>query len=618
MDPDERLAHNQATGNEKSDPIIISSSSESENDLIKGAEACDDELNSDAVPEFLKRLDTFTVNHKNGGRSSVRKRCQMTEHSLYKRQHQWRRKKTERKVPQRQRIKNLESESENGEDVDDDSEISDRNPPLDVDIIENDFGTVKELIKEDSNSIYELGYRKRTALHLAALEGFTPLMYACKSGNPQCVKTLLENGASVNFSDSHGTSSLHLAAMSGDTECVQLLLNLKPKPEQVFFVRDLPRKGRNKLEKKRTVKVSKEDCLSPGNAAIKRRGREESLTMDVKTRRIQFENGGGSTQYQQTIQEGATSEKDVGLCHCSDVERVSPPIPAPLLESVSSIDSAIKIVFDVETTGLATDYADIVQLSAVHGSDEFNIYIIPGQQIDPIASHVNQLTMVGGELLHKGIPVFAEEPEEAFQKFLAWLNAKREKVVLFAHNAKRFDSKLIIYALKKYDLLSSFQECVLGFIDTLTLFKKALPDRKKYSQEKLVADLLGMSYAAHNSLEDVKALQRLVSSQVFDRNQLIESSFSTEFAVQYTEYCERKKFNLYTLQPLIESEVVSKGMVQKMAGSGVSLNHLQHSFEMGGKDGLISILSDQVNGKARVTKNKRIISQLINYFTCNN
>ena len=56
--------------------------------------------------------------------------------------------------------------------------------------------------------------------------------------------------------DSHGTSSLHLAAMSGDTECVQLLLNLKPKPEQVFFVRDLPRKGRNKLEKKRTVKVS--------------------------------------------------------------------------------------------------------------------------------------------------------------------------------------------------------------------------------------------------------------------------------------------------------------------------------------------------------------------------
>ena len=92
-----------------------------------------------------------------------------------------------------------------------------------------------------------------------------------------------------NFSpsqDSHGTSSLHLAAMSGDTECVQLLLNfghkvdcidrygwppllyanfkahescvlalMKPKPEQVFILGDLLRKARNKLEKERAVKV---------------------------------------------------------------------------------------------------------------------------------------------------------------------------------------------------------------------------------------------------------------------------------------------------------------------------------------------------------------------------
>lgn len=97
-----------------------------------------------------------------------------------------------------------------------------------------------------------------------------------------------------------------------------------------------------------------------------------------------------------------------------------------------------------------------------------------------------------------------------------------------------------------------------------------------------------------------------------------KASFSTEFAVQYTEYCERKKFNLFTLEPLIESKVVRKRMAEKMADSGISLDHLQHSFKMGGTDGLISILSDRVNGKARVTKNKRIISQLINYFTCNN
>ena len=52
--------------------------------------------------------------------------------------------------------------------------------------------------------------------------------------------------------------------------------------------------------------------------------------------------------------------------------------------------------------------------------------------------------------------------------------------------------------------------CV-GFVDTLILFKEILPQREKYSQESLVSDLLGISYSAHDSLEDVRALQRLVS-----------------------------------------------------------------------------------------------------------
>ena len=164
MDPEERLVDNQAAGNEKSDPLIISSSSESENDLTNEAEAiseleeddddrdcvdddeksCDDELNSDAVSEILE-LDTSTVNPRNGGGSSVSRRCQMTEHSQYKRRRQWWRKKTETKVPWWRRIKNLESESEDSEDGDDDSEIGRRHPSPHVAIMENDFGLVKEL-----------------------------------------------------------------------------------------------------------------------------------------------------------------------------------------------------------------------------------------------------------------------------------------------------------------------------------------------------------------------------------------------------------------------------------------------------------------------------------------
>ena len=304
MDVEERLAHNQAAGNEKSDPIIISSSSESENEQIKGAEAmhmseleeddndrdciddneqsCDDELNSDAVSEILKLLDTYKVNFKNGGGSSATRSCQMmghsqykrrdqwwktktetkvpqwrqiknlesesedsedgndnkeighryppphvaiiendfglvnelTGHSQYKRWHQWRRKKTETKDSQWQGIKNLESESEDSDqDGDEDSEMGQRHPPLHVAMIENDVRTVKELIKEDSDCIYELGYRKRTALHLAALEGRVDL-----------VKLLLNHGADRTALDCYHLPAIAYAA-DGHPDCLKLLLD---------------------------------------------------------------------------------------------------------------------------------------------------------------------------------------------------------------------------------------------------------------------------------------------------------------------------------------------------------------------------------------------------------
>ena len=79
--------------------------------------------------------------------------------------------------------------------------------------------------------------------------------------------------------------------------------------------------------------------------------------------------------------------------------------------------------------------------------------------------------------------------KDALQKFVNWLKAKNKKVVLFAHNANEFHSKRIIYTLMRYcNLLNPFTECVAGFVDTLSLFKNILPERKTYSQESLVTD----------------------------------------------------------------------------------------------------------------------------------
>ena len=94
------------------------------------------------------------------------------------------------------------------------------------------------------------------------------------------------------------------------------------------------------------------------------------------------------------------------------------------------------------------------------------------------------------------------------QEFCGVVKDKRDasSAVCSRNNAKSFDCKRIIYSLQKCDLLSSFQSCVVGFVDTLILFKAILPQREKYSKESLVSDLFGISYSAHDSLEDVRAL----------------------------------------------------------------------------------------------------------------
>ena len=47
------------------------------------------------------------------------------------------------------------------------------------------------------------------------------------------------------------------------------------------------------------------------------------------------------------------------------------------------------------------------------------------------------------------------------------------------------------------------------------------------------------------------------------------------------KYCLNKGINLSRLQPLITSKVTSKGMGDKIAGSGLMLNHLKLSFISG-------------------------------------
>lgn len=73
------------------------------------------------------------------------------------------------------------------------------------------------------------------------------------SGDTQCVTLLLNSGHKVDCVDRYGWPPLLYANFKAHESCVLALM--KPKPEQVFVLGELLRRARSELEKKRTVKV---------------------------------------------------------------------------------------------------------------------------------------------------------------------------------------------------------------------------------------------------------------------------------------------------------------------------------------------------------------------------
>ena len=79
-----------------------------------------------------------------------------------------------------------------------------------------------------------------------------------------------------------------------------------------------------------------------------------------------------------------------------------------------------------------------------------------------------------------------------------------------------------------------------------------------------MSDLLGISYRAHDSLEDVRALQKLGSYKEVNNEAIIRSSFTLNYGINSTKYCLNKAVNLHSRRPLIASKVISKGMETKL------------------------------------------------------
>lgn len=256
--------------------------------------------------------------------------------------------------------------------------------------------------------------------------------------------------------------------------------------------------------------------------------------------------------------------------------------------------------------------AEILQIAATDGSDEFNAYVLPQHGISPAATAVNKLTFLHGTLFYNGRPVAAVSLPQALKKFVDWLQPKAP-CLLLAHNAKSFDAKHLVRAVGKANLSDSFEEVVLGFSDTLPAFRELLPERKSHSQPNLATDLLDESYNAHNALADVQILHKL-TSKFLDTQLLTKHSFTTTSITEHTSFLDQKGYNMATFKPLTKAGAISVGMAGKAAASGLTLHHLKLAFQRGGVDGLSHILREKFDGKPRVTANRRVLTQICKYF----
>ena len=204
--------------------------------------------------------------------------------------------------------------------------------------------------------------------------------------------------------------------------------------------------------------------------------------------------------------------------------------------------SDVVVLFDLETTGLLKDDPDICQIAAwTMGEPEvWSKYLIPQKNIDDGASRINNLKVEkdkqGKDILTKyGKPVKAEQYEAGIYRFYQHLHELRKqtnpnsRIILIAHNAKKFDVPVLLNALEKINVtrehLTKLNIC---FADSFLIIKKIEKEnplvflnieetdspRKQPKVSKALSSLykrfFGKDFSAHDAIEDVKAMKQVL------------------------------------------------------------------------------------------------------------
>ena len=257
----------------------------------------------------------------------------------------------------------------------------------------------------------------------------------------------------------------------------------------------------------------------------------------------------------------------------------------------------------------------ITQIAAKSGDNIFTTYVLPKKPIEPKAAEVTGLTTRNGKLFHHRVEVPAVSIKEALQGLFEFLSSM-EKKIIYGHNIRAYDCHILLNALNVCQMSDMLSTHCDGFVDTLKLFKSFKPGLQSYTQRSLYESLLNKSYTAHDAVEDVKALEELVSVSNITSVYKEKASFSVEYALESYLQSSNVRKNSATFNTMLQEKVISSATVKKLAGSGLRFTHLQLAFERNGNDGISNLLTElNASGYPRVTKSKKIITAITDFLS---
>lgn len=312
--------------------------------------------------------------------------------------------------------------------------------------------------------------------------------------------------------------------------------------------------------------------------------------------------------------EGSTYQSEIGLSTEVSITKVPDATIRPSFSPVSIIKPHF-VVIDLETTGLISrnNMPHITQIACLdaESKDTFSAYVLPKTQLDPNAERATGIVFDGSTLYVRGQRVAAIPIREALDNFLEWLK-KFSDVVLVAHNGRVFDFRVLCIAVNKCNLQNTFRETVTAFVDSLSVMRRNVPKLPSYKQECLARHFSLPDYNAHNAVDDVIMLERIISAANFSESTLMKHSYSSDCHFQQEIFNAEKSKHIGSLHVLIGKGVMKTSLAENIAGSGLGLSHLKLIYDRDGEDGLSCVFSSKTSdGKPRVTATSKVLQNVI-------